>query len=374
MIRPMARSSQGTTRSVDRRLLVRYRVMAFTTAVLLLVLVFVGLPLQLAARRPGVVNVVGTAHGVLYIVYLFTAFELTRNLGVRKWQMLLVLLAGTVPFAAFVAERKLTRRVAALDTGAAPPAGASARATMAASAARARKRWLSGRALVLHLEVAIIAPGCVAAGWWQATRALGGNELSWFYSVEWPVFALLAVGGWWYLIHEDPEVYRARRRRSPAADDDPGGAVATRPAPHGMWLTVGARTARMAKTIAVLVGLECALGFVALALVPADRPVAKLTAGASAIYGAHAAVGFVLGLGAVMLLARVRGSTRLSRLSGWIGATGVAIADVGGMFTVDSGLRLAGMALMLVGPIVAGFGYLIPTFEKLEPAPLARDG
>ncbi|MGA2520588.1 MAG: DUF3817 domain-containing protein, partial [Acidimicrobiales bacterium] len=50
--------------------LVRYRVMAFTTATLLLVLVFVGVPLQFAAGRPQVAEVVGTLHGFLYLVYL----------------------------------------------------------------------------------------------------------------------------------------------------------------------------------------------------------------------------------------------------------------------------------------------------------------
>ena len=83
-----------------------------------------------------------------------------------------------------------------------------------------RQRWLSRRAVLLHLEVALIAPGCLVAGWWQATRALHGNGLSWFYSIEWPAFAIAAVLGWWRLIHEDPEVYRARKappeeRRAP---------------------------------------------------------------------------------------------------------------------------------------------------------------
>ncbi len=81
-----------------------------------------------------------------------------------------------------------------------------------------RKRWLSPRALLLHLAVACIAPGCLVAAWWQATRALSGNGLSWFYSIEWPVFAVLAVLGWWNLIHEDPEVYRARKQRPPEWD------------------------------------------------------------------------------------------------------------------------------------------------------------
>jgi hypothetical protein len=82
-----------------------------------------------------------------------------------------------------------------------------------------RQRWFSRRALLLHLTVALVAPGCLVAAWWQATRALSGNELSWFYSVEWPVFAGLAVFAWWHLIHEDPEAYRARKQPSPDWDD-----------------------------------------------------------------------------------------------------------------------------------------------------------
>ncbi|MDA8290307.1 MAG: DUF3817 domain-containing protein [Actinomycetota bacterium] len=94
----------------DRRLLVRYRVLAFTTATLLIVLVFVGVPLQLAAHDNSVVNVVGTAHGFLYLVYLYVALDLSRALRVPLLATVAVLLAGTVPFCAFVAERVLTRR------------------------------------------------------------------------------------------------------------------------------------------------------------------------------------------------------------------------------------------------------------------------
>lgn len=93
----------------DHRSLVRYRVLAYTTAVLLIVLVFAGIPLQVWAGKPQIVHVVGTAHGFLYIVYLFTAFDLTRRLRVPLGRMVLVLLAGTVPFCAIVAERKLSK-------------------------------------------------------------------------------------------------------------------------------------------------------------------------------------------------------------------------------------------------------------------------
>jgi hypothetical protein len=78
-----------------------------------------------------------------------------------------------------------------------------------------RKRWLTRRAIVLHVEFVVLASGCLVAGWWQATRALAGNGLSWFYSIEWPALALLGAWGWWHLIHEDPDAYVARKQRPP---------------------------------------------------------------------------------------------------------------------------------------------------------------
>ena len=44
--------------------------------------------------------------------------------------------------------------------------------------ARVRRRWFCKRALFYHLLVAIIAPGCLYAGWWQVHRAMAGNFLS----------------------------------------------------------------------------------------------------------------------------------------------------------------------------------------------------
>jgi integral membrane protein len=92
---------------VEHAVLTRYRVMAYVTAVLLIVLVFVGVPLQVAGH-PGVAKVVGTLHGFLFCVYLFVAFQLTRRLHIPIVRTLLVLAAGTVPFGAIIAERKLT--------------------------------------------------------------------------------------------------------------------------------------------------------------------------------------------------------------------------------------------------------------------------
>ena len=75
-----------------------------------------------------------------------------------------------------------------------------------------RRRWFSPRAVLLHFELLLFATGCAIATWWQLSRALGGNGLSWFYTFEWPAFVAIAAAAWWHLIHEAPE-QRAERLR-----------------------------------------------------------------------------------------------------------------------------------------------------------------
>jgi hypothetical protein len=57
----------------------------------------------------------------------------------------------------------------------------------------------------MHVGLLLFVPGCALAAWWQVTRAFDGNGLSYLYSVEWPIFALVAVYFWWMLIHTDYE-------------------------------------------------------------------------------------------------------------------------------------------------------------------------
>jgi hypothetical protein len=64
--------------------------------------------------------------------------------------------------------------------------------------------WLSRRALTLHVVILVVVPGFMALCLWQLHRALSGNELSWAYVFEWPLFAGYAVYMWWRLLHERP--------------------------------------------------------------------------------------------------------------------------------------------------------------------------
>lgn len=93
------------------RALAAYRLMAYVVGVLLIVLVFIGIPLQFGAGHPGVVGLVGPIHGACYILYLFAAANLARDMRFSFKELLAIFGAGMVPFLAFVVERRVTRQV-----------------------------------------------------------------------------------------------------------------------------------------------------------------------------------------------------------------------------------------------------------------------
>lgn len=91
-----------------------------------------------------------------------------------------------------------------------------------ASAARV---W-SRENLRYHLMFAPAICFCLAAGWFELTRALHGHEIAWVYTFEWPLFGVLFAWMWWRVVTD-----RDTRRPSPRsahaanrdiADDDPG--------------------------------------------------------------------------------------------------------------------------------------------------------
>ena len=93
--------------------LLRYRVMAYIVGVMLLVLVFVAMPLKYLGDDPTLVETIGPVHGFLYAVYLLVTLDLAVRAKWRWGFTLLVMLAGTIPFLSFVAERRVAHRVAA---------------------------------------------------------------------------------------------------------------------------------------------------------------------------------------------------------------------------------------------------------------------
>ena len=105
--------------------LTRYRFMATVVGILLVVLILVGVPLKFVPtedsqpQRLGewITTYLGVAHGWLYMIFLVTAFWLSRR---ARWDTaftVVTLLCGTVPLLSFWAERRATARVRAEHPG-----------------------------------------------------------------------------------------------------------------------------------------------------------------------------------------------------------------------------------------------------------------
>jgi hypothetical protein len=123
---------------------------------------------------------------------------------------------------------------------------------------------------------------------------------------------------------------------------------------------------RLAAALGAVVSVEFVLGIATLVWVPTDRPSGTVPAEGTVIYVVHALLGIPLVVGAVWLVAQAGESSRMIRLAAWIGAVGVGLAGIGGVLTAAHPLRLVGIVLMILGPAVAGFGYLIPALDRLS--------
>ncbi len=93
--------------------LLRYRVMTYIVGSALIILVFVGIPLQVWGHFDLVARVEGTIHGYLYLLYLASAADVARRARWRLGRILAVVLSGWVPFLAFVVEHRVVRQMRA---------------------------------------------------------------------------------------------------------------------------------------------------------------------------------------------------------------------------------------------------------------------
>lgn len=102
------RTGGADTRSVARRLLA-YRVMAYVTGVLLLLLV-ASMVLKYGFGNNALAWS-AYAHGWMYLIYLVTVLLLGTAVRWRPGRMVLVALSGTIPLMSFVAERSVVREL-----------------------------------------------------------------------------------------------------------------------------------------------------------------------------------------------------------------------------------------------------------------------
>lgn len=96
-----------------RGALSRYRFFAYTTGVLLVLLMCVGMPMKYLMQDDRVVTWTGIPHGWFYMGLLITAYDLGRRARWSWKRLLLIALAGTIPFLSFVAEYSARKNVQA---------------------------------------------------------------------------------------------------------------------------------------------------------------------------------------------------------------------------------------------------------------------
>ena len=120
------------------------------------------------------------------------------------------------------------------------------------------------------------------------------------------------------------------------------------------------------------VALVMVLGWVLIVAVPFRRPDAVLPPRGVWLYAAHGALGILLAAGALVVLVLSPVTGRMARIGAVTGGIGVVVGLAGGVFATFQSTRLLGMAAMMVGVVVAGFGYLAPTLEAMGKAEAAR--
>ena len=96
-----------------KSVLLRFRVMAVIAGVMSLLLWFVDLPVaylldnaELKAR----VSWIPFVHGWVYLVYVLTAIQFAVKNRWPIFKMLALILAGTLPVASLIAERRVVRK------------------------------------------------------------------------------------------------------------------------------------------------------------------------------------------------------------------------------------------------------------------------
>ncbi|WP_322762522.1 DUF3817 domain-containing protein [Frankia sp. Cr2] len=107
---PTAGTGRNSEQAI-RAALLRFRVIAYVVGIGLITLVLIGMPLKYLADTPAVAETVGPLHGFLFMIYLTLTVDLASRCRFRPAHTLSIMIAGTVPFLSFVAERKVSRHV-----------------------------------------------------------------------------------------------------------------------------------------------------------------------------------------------------------------------------------------------------------------------
>ena len=88
--------------------LARFKFIAYLAGVILILFT-----IEIILKYSGILEIPWFAqlHGIVYMVYVVIAFDMSRRAKLSLRDTFLVLIAGTIPVMSFIAESKIRRRV-----------------------------------------------------------------------------------------------------------------------------------------------------------------------------------------------------------------------------------------------------------------------
>jgi integral membrane protein len=103
------------------------RVVAFAEGLSFLALLFVAMPLKYLAGQPPAVSVVGSLHGLLFLIFLAALYRAAAERAWRLPQILIAVTSAILPFGVLVLDRSLRREIDRVSNAAAISRGPRAR-------------------------------------------------------------------------------------------------------------------------------------------------------------------------------------------------------------------------------------------------------
>lgn len=88
--------------------LARFKFIAYLAGVVLILFT-----IEIALKYSGILEIPWFAqlHGIVYMIYVVIAFDMSRRAKLSLRETFLVLIAGTIPVMSFIAESRIRRRV-----------------------------------------------------------------------------------------------------------------------------------------------------------------------------------------------------------------------------------------------------------------------
>ena len=83
------------------------RITALLEGLSFLILLGIAMPLKYMYDKPGMVKIVGMAHGVLFIAYILLVVIVKEKMNWNFKQTAIALIASVLPFGTFYADKKL---------------------------------------------------------------------------------------------------------------------------------------------------------------------------------------------------------------------------------------------------------------------------